>query len=98
MCHLFYLDRTVPTITCPDSQVYLITDEAGTTVDYDSFIVETADDNPNDIVTLAWDPPVLVKTANDIGTEENVSIVAQDLDGNSVTCSFLLIFEGILLS
>ncbi len=51
-----------------------------------------------DVVSTIWEPATLTKAGSDVGTEQLITITAQDKDLNSASCSFIVIFEGINMS
>ena len=88
-----FVDRTIPTISCPVSFVYQLTEELDNVIDYAAIPPTYNDDNLEDI-TLIYDPPTLIVSGSDAGTEQVVKVMAQDVDENNATCSFIIVFEG----
>ena len=82
-------DETAPTITCPDDQAAALDENCGVVLpDFTS--LATAEDN---CFVSVLQVPAAGRFFSGHETEVSITLTAQDEDGNSMDCSFLLTLE-----
>ena len=73
--------------------MYTLESGDDTIVDYSAHSA-TADDTVGE-TTVTYEPAELIVNKEDVGKEKIVKAIATDTDGNTMSCNYMVIIEGM---